>query len=338
MPKISIIVPIYKVEKYIDRCIKSILNQTFNDFELILVDDGSPDNCSVICDKYEKIDKRIKVIHKKNEGLSAARNSGIEIAQGEYIAFIDSDDFINKNMFKILYENIKKYDADISICKFKYIYPEDYINENCEIVEDKIKVFSNINALEQIYEKDRLQFIVAWNKLYKKTLFEDLRYDKGKCHEDEFIIHKLLYKSDKVVYCLNEMYYYLQRDGSIMKSEFNAKNLDILDALIERMNFFRVNNFKKLEIETLNNYIYFFFDYYLKVKYKLNDKVKLVHMEKQFSFILKYLLKNPTYNKKAKILWIIFRINPKLYYFVLDKKNKSNSKKVNYIKHYKINI
>ena len=130
LPKVSIIVPIYKVEKYLNRCIDSILNQTYKNIEVILVDDGSPDRCGAICDNYSKIDKRIKVIHKKNEGLAEARNAGIKIATGEYISFVDSDDFINKNMYKVLYENAIKYDADISMCQFKYIYPDDMIDES----------------------------------------------------------------------------------------------------------------------------------------------------------------------------------------------------------------
>ena len=264
MSKISIIVPVYKVEKYIERCINSILNQTFTDFELILVDDGSPDRCGAICDNYSKIDKRIKVIHKKNEGLSEARNVGIKVSTGEYIAFVDSDDFINKNMYKVLYENAIKYEADISMCQFKYIYPDDVIDESLEIYSKEVLIYNNTQALEMLYKEKKLQFIVAWNKLYKKELFCDISYDYGKIHEDEFIIHELIYKSNIITFSLEEMYYYLQREGSIMKSNFNEKNLDILDALINRMNFFKVNNLDELYFKTQNDYIYFFFDYYLK--------------------------------------------------------------------------
>lgn len=153
MAKISIIVPAYKVEKYIDRCINSILNQTFVDFELILVDDGSPYRCGAIFDNYSKIDKRIKVINKKNEGLAEARNAGIKVATGEYIAFVDSDDFINKNMYKALYDNAIKYDADISMCQFKYIYPDDVIDENSEFYSGEVLIYNNIQALEMLYKE-----------------------------------------------------------------------------------------------------------------------------------------------------------------------------------------
>ena len=329
MAKISIVVPVYKVEKYIERCINSILNQTFTNFELILVNDGSPDRCGAICNDYSKRDKRIKVIHKKNEGLSAARNAGIKVATGEYIAFVDSDDFINKNMYKVLYENAIKYDADISMCQFKYIYPNDVIDESLEFYSGEVLIYNNIQALEMLYKEKRLQFIVAWNKLYKKKLFCDISYDYGRTHEDEFIIHKLLYKSNRITFSLEEMYYYLQREGSIMKSNFSEKNLDILDALINRMNFFEENNLKELYFETQNNYIYFFFDYYFKVKNQLKNEITLKNIKKQFRMIFKSLLKNRSYNKKAKILWFIFLVNPFMYYYIINNIMKSN-KCINY--------
>ena len=160
-PLLSIIVPVYNVEKYIERCIKSILNQSFTNFELILVDDGSPDNCGKICDEYKKKDSRIKVIHKKNGGLSDARNAGIERAKGEYIAFVDSDDFINKYMYEILYKNAKKWDADISICNFKMVCENDRIDEDISVICEDAKVYGRNEALNKLYSNENLQFIVA---------------------------------------------------------------------------------------------------------------------------------------------------------------------------------
>ncbi|CDB75077.1 glycosyltransferase [Clostridium sp. CAG:265] len=330
-PEISIIVPVYNVEKYLKRCIDSILNQSFTDFELILVDDGSTDNSGEIIDEYAIKDERIKVIHKENGGLSSARNVGIEYSKGNYIAFVDSDDYINKNMYKILYKNAIKYNAEISICNFEYVYENDDVDEEQDIISEKISVNNNIESLEKLYSSENIQFIVAWNKLYKKNLFEKIRYDYGKYHEDEFIIHKLLYKCNKSVYCYDKLYYYLQRNGSIMGSSFNVNKLDVLDAMKERMDFFREIHLKELEYKTQNNYLYYFFDYYFRTKYELNNNDMLRYMKKQFKGILKYLLSNPNYNLKAKLLWSLFAINPILYQLINNIRNKYRVNNIDYI-------
>ncbi|MBX9185755.1 MULTISPECIES: glycosyltransferase [Clostridium] len=317
-PHISIIVPIYKVEKYLERCINSILNQNFSNFELILVDDGSPDDCGKICDEYKRIDNRIKVIHKKNEGLSAARNSGIEVAIGDYIAFVDADDFINRDMYRVLYENAIKSQADISICNFEYIYEQSQVNENSIVLVKPIESYDKNESLKKLYSNEKIQFIVAWNKIYKRELFLDIRYDYGKCHEDEFIIHKLLFKANRVVYTSTKLYYYLQRNESIMKSSFSVNRVDILEALENRMEFFRSEKMMDLEYKTQNSYLNYFFNYYYKIKYKLKNNDKSKEMKKQFRNNYKYLLINPNYSIKGKLLWYIFLINSYLFYFVLE--------------------
>lgn len=313
-PEISIIVPIYNVEKYLNKCIESILNQTFYKFELILVDDGSSDKCGDICDEYAKKDNRIKVIHKKNGGLSSARNAGLDIAKGQYIGFIDSDDYINRNMFEILYENIVKYEADISICNFEYIYEDGSMSKNKELYSDEIYILNNIESLDKLYNEDGVVFTVAWNKLYSRKLFHETRYDLGKIHEDEFIIHKLLYKSKYVVYTNYKLYYYLQRKESITQNKFNIKRLDIVYAFKERMDFFKINNLSNLESKAQKSYIDIFFKYYYKVKDELGGyerELKLI--KKDFRNSLLILLKNQNFNWKEKSMWIIFSINPRLY-------------------------
>ena len=327
-PILSIIVPVYNVEKYIERCIKSILNQSFTNFELILVDDGSPDKCGEICDEYEKKDSRIKVIHKKNGGLSDARNAGIERAKGEYIAFVDSDDFINKYMYEILYKNAKKWDADISICNFKMVCENDRIDEDISVICEDAKVYGRNEALNKLYSNENLQFIVAWNKIYKKELFLNIRYDYGKCHEDEFIIHKLIYNANKIAYCSSEMYYYLQRNNSIMNLEFSIHRLDIIEALDKRMEFFRENNLLELEYRTQNLYLNYFFKYYYKTKHELKNKSKAREIKKVFKKNYKYLYKNPHYSINGKLLWIIFIINPGLFYLILKLKDKNEFNKI----------
>ena len=231
---ITVIVPIYKVEKYLNRCIDSIINQTYNNLEIILVDDGSPDNCGKICDKYAKKDKRVKVIHKKNGGLSDARNTGIDIAKGKYIAFVDSDDFIAPNMYEVLYKNIKKEDADISIANYYKFENEEEISDDTQ--EEKITIYTRDEMYENMYN-DYLGTVVAWNKLYKKSLFNEIRYPVGKIIEDSAIIHYLIYTSEKIVITNLQLYFYFQRQTSIMNTP-QINLLDELDFLYERVNFF----------------------------------------------------------------------------------------------------
>ena len=321
-PILSIIVPIYNVEDYLERCIKSILNQTFSDFELILVDDGSTDSSPKICNEFKVKDKRVQVINKKKGGVSSARNEGIKIAKGEYIGFVDSDDFINKNMYKILYENAKQYDADISICSFEYVSYNTSLRDDNVKINNSVIIYNNIESLEKLYGDESIKFIVPWNKVYRRSLFFDIRYDVGKTNEDEFIIHKLFYKSNKVVSCSKKLYYYFENDKSIMRKKFNVNRIDVIEAMEKRMSFFREKALTELEYKTQNMFLYYFFPYYYKAKFELKDSNCLKKMKKQFKRNYKYLLKNPNYNLKAKVLWLTFIVNPFVFYLIWNKRSK----------------
>lgn len=210
MPKLSVIVPVYKVEAYLEKCVSSILNQIFQDFEVILVDDGSPDNCGAICDKLAKTDCRIKVIHKKNGGLSDARNVGIEAAKGEYIGFVDSDDWIAPEMYEKLMQAACESKADIAVCGV-YRVKKDKITS--------LHVFKQENVYE--HNEGMLKILsnqiksYAWNKIYRKSLFENLRYPVGRNYEDLATTY-LLFEQAKRVVCIKYIgYYYLQRPASI---------------------------------------------------------------------------------------------------------------------------
>lgn len=195
MAEISIIVPVYQVEKYISQCIESILAQTFTDFELILVDDGSKDNSGKICDEYAEKDKRIRVLHKENGGLSDARNKGLDNASGNYFMFVDSDDYIAPNMAECLYQNIIKEDADIAACNFRYVFEED-VEEDFS-TENKAEVLSGKEIFyNRKNERNYGFWTVAWNKLYKAETFKNMRFRFGKYHEDEFWANDI-YMMDK---------------------------------------------------------------------------------------------------------------------------------------------
>ncbi len=235
-PVISVIVPVYNVELYLDRCIQSILAQTFKDFELILVDDGSPDNSGAICDAWEKKDKRIKVFHKENGGLSDARNFGVKESSAPYVAFIDSDDYISENYLSYLYELLKSNDADVSMCRFISTSANSFneINKNDE--ENIIEVLDRREAC--IRTCIDVQFCVAVCKLYKRDYLLSFPFPKGHMHEDTATVGKLLYCADKIAAGSKILYAYYQNPNSIVHSPSPKRREDQLWAVTENALYF----------------------------------------------------------------------------------------------------
>ena len=236
MPEISVIVPIYKVEPYLRRCVDSILAQTFADFEVILVDDGSPDGCPAICDEYAGKDERVRVIHQENGGLSAARNAGLDWvfanSDSRWISFVDSDDWVHPRFLEYLHRAAVENNVQISICD--YIKITDY-----EIRELQ---FSKNDTIVDAMELHATQYsicVVAWNKLYRKELFKKYRYPVGKLHEDAFLSYRLLYDAGKIVYVHSELYYYFQNESGIMKSKYSLARLAEVEAAEEQCAFFK---------------------------------------------------------------------------------------------------
>lgn len=244
--KISIIVPIYNVEQYLDKCVESLANQTYKNLEIILVDDGTKDKSGKMADLWATKDNRIKVIHKENGGLSDARNAGMKIATGEYITFVDSDDWINYKMYEILMNNLEKYNADISVCGINKVYEDDIVNQN-QIINENISIFTADEALENLIDEGILKQTV-WNKLYKREIIDDIYFEFGKIHEDEFWTYQIFGKSEKIVYTDEQLYYYLQRSGSIMDKPFSVQRLDGLEARNNRLKYIQ-ENFPKLTIK-----------------------------------------------------------------------------------------
>ncbi len=233
---ISIIIPVYKVEKFLRDCMESVLSQTYENLEIILVDDGSPDSCPEICDEYAKMDERIKVIHKKNGGLSDARNAGLDIAKGAYIGFVDSDDIVTPDMFSELAEAMIKNDADLSVCGFYYINEQGYrLEKEKEIFTQEKALLTGEECLKHIYfEKNGWKLVPVWNKLYKKEIWETIRFDKGKIHEDEFVFHKIMRQCKKVAILDKPMYGYRKNSNGIM-ANLNIKSFkDKTEAFLGR--------------------------------------------------------------------------------------------------------
>ena len=193
-PKISIIVPVYNVEQYLERCVESLINQTHKNIEIILVDDGSKDNSGKLCDELAQRDSRIVVYHKENGGLSGARNYGIDKATSDYVGFVDSDDFVDEDMYEILLSNLLKYDSEISFCRLNDVYNDEITKDN---TENKPYLMTSEQAIKMVLEA-KVFSVTAVNKLYKKSLFDQIRFDKGKIAEDAFIMVDLLSRCEKI--------------------------------------------------------------------------------------------------------------------------------------------
>lgn len=239
MPIISIIVPVYRDEKYIERCLNSILQQTFKDFELIIVDDGSPDRSGTICDEYATSDPRIHVIHKENGGLSSARNRGIEATTGEYLFFMDADDVIHPDTLRISYECITQTGAQISVGEFTRFSKNDELifsswNKN-------YTVMSNLEVLSAFFDdrKSLHSLVSVCCKLICRRLFDNIRFPLGRLFEDEFTIYKLYYLSEKIVFCGVTLYYYFVNDKGITQNLTLNQRFDEYDAQWERIKFFQ---------------------------------------------------------------------------------------------------
>ena len=284
---ISIVVPVYKVEEYIRECIDSILCQTYSNFELILVDDGSPDNCGEICDNYAKIDNRIRVIHKENGGLSDARNVGIDIAKGKYITFVDSDDYISKEYLSELYRTAIESGADI-VQGAESQQPEmlDHVKEY-QMVE-----FPSMQALKDMFLFDKVQ-VMAWAKLYKSYLFQEIRYPTGKVNEDNFTTYKLIVNAKTVVCIPRIIYYYRVNPTGIMNKKFSESRFDILQTPGEIMNYFSgdVHEFQKE------------FDYYvMRLNVRLYNEIIATGNKNVFAGYLKKIRKTlKQYNVKSSV-------------------------------------
>jgi glycosyltransferase involved in cell wall biosynthesis len=335
MSEISIVVPVYNVEKYLDKCISSILQQSFTDFELILVNDGSNDNSGSKCDEYKHIDSRIKVVHQENQGLSSVRNIGIETSKGKYITFIDSDDFVHPKMLEILYNNILENKADISVCGYEIVTESKKIS--VKSITNNISIYNNIQSVKKIVEKSESIMIIACCKLYKLSLFQDIYYPVGKYHEDEFVTYKLLYKSNKIVVTDAKLYYYVQRSNSITRSTYSIKRLDKLEALEQAIIFFKNEHNKELAYLAGFRYLFNIQIAYYRVKYEMKynksimDKLRKQYNEefREFAynnikniFIIKRIILIAFYNF-PNLYCALVRISSKIAPFIFRQKGSN---------------
>jgi len=228
-PKISIIVPVYQVEAYLRKCLDSIVNQTYRNLQIILVDDGSPDNCGEICDTYAAGDRRIQVIHQKNGGVSAARNAGLALANGDYIGWVDSDDWIELDMYEYLLKNAQNYDADIAVCGHYKVYKRQKVSRGWKSILELDKK----QGLKLLLENDTLQNYCC-DKLFRAKLWEGIVFPEGRTYEDIAVMHRLFERAEQII-CLPEAKYnYFQRPGSIVTDQSMQNRLNHYRAARER--------------------------------------------------------------------------------------------------------
>lgn len=259
---ISVIVPVYNVEKYLKRSIESIINQTYKNLEIMLIDDGSTDKSGSICDEYAKLDKRIKVIHKENGGQASAINMALDSAKGEYIGFSDPDDYINKNFYKNLYILAKKYNTDITECSMIKVKEEEdiekvYIEEHEVDPNEKVEIYDSIGGLRKLFGEDfaeYLETIVKVNKIYKKEVFSNIRFSEVRIYEEWGTMYKLYYNTKKNLKLHKVQYIYVQRKTSTVNRPFSEERLLMLDGIEYCKNLAKEIDLKDLVMDCYRKY------------------------------------------------------------------------------------
>ncbi len=307
MPKISVIVPVYKVEQYLSRCVESVLSQTFTEFELILVDDGSSDGCPKICDDYAKKDARVVVIHKKNGGLSDARNAGIdwvfENSDSEWLTFIDGDDWIHEKYIETLYGAVQSTGCNISVCSF--------VRTDGPLIDEKSDFTVNVKQVEPFFCEHRVNAVIAWGKLYKKELFQDIRYPFGRVHEDEHTTHLVLFKEKQVAYISAHLYFYYQNPEGIMGSGWSKKKTnDFFDGLERQISFFKVNGFYRAVVLVVRTYILMV---YQGLENQQSYEVKNLEAIKTYRSRIRQCLKYTKHLDVNNVYdeWLLYKVKPR---------------------------
>lgn len=269
MYDLSIIVPVYKAENFLDRCVSSILAQTMPNFELILIDDGSPDRCGEMCDAYAKKDSRIRVLHQANAGQAVARNKALDIAQGEYFGFVDSDDFVHPQAFEILLKNAKEHHAQISVSGYRAVtglVPHPTLGEISSRSWNG-KEFLRHCLIDGVDKKPW----VLWDKIFHRNCFKTLRFPEGRIYEDNAVVYRAIYEANTIADCDAELYYYFFNESSTVNQSFKLKHLDWLKVLEEMLPYFEEKQDAVLVDKLNRSYLYALTDLYQKVKQHLNE-------------------------------------------------------------------
>lgn len=283
-PLISIIVPIYNVEKWLTKCLSSIKKQTYQNIEVLLIDDGSKDNSPQICERYSKTDFRFKYYKKRNGGLSDARNYGIDRANGEYLAFIDSDDYVSVNYIEVLYEQLVSSKAEVAICGFNRVNEKGYLLDSINLDVTSKKVLSGDEVITLSFDSENYGWALAcaWNKLYKKELFESLRFEKNRYYEDGLIFPFLFKKVKKAVIVHKPLYFYIQRNNSIMHSSMTIKKIKDDNYSMTRWISLFKNDDNKIYIMSIRKYKDWIVSEFVNNKTIINDNNLETFLQSQY--------------------------------------------------------
>ena len=316
---ISIIVPVYNVEQYLEKCVDSIVNQTYKNLEIILVDDGATDSSGKLCDKLAKIDNRIKVYHKENGGLSDARNYGVERATGDYIGFVDSDDYIDAEMYEKLYEAIKKENVDVAECNLKIIYPD---REELFTEQNYYNVCTKQEYLEEYLKIEKI-FGSACVRLIKSDISKKLKFPVGKLYEDTYYAYDLINVADSYVIMDAPYYNYLMRENSITNAKFNPRIFNLIE-IVEEFHNTVYENYPGLEEAADCRRMYAYFSVLNSILLEENYRDNEYYSEILSYFKRNYisLLKNKYINRNRKLSIILIKLNIDLYRKVLMKYKK----------------
>lgn len=326
MPAISVIVPVYNTEKYLKRCVDSILSQTFADFELILVDDGSTDSSGNICDQYAAFDSRVRVFHQNNQGQAVARNYALdwimENSNSQWISFVDSDDWIQPQMLEYLHRTVCEYNTKISICGFVQTSHE---TSNTEPASFSVEFFK----VEDFYcENTDVWAVVPWGKLYHRDCFKEIRYPVVRACEDEFVTYKILFQFREVPVIKAPLYRYYMSDNSTMRSTWSPKKLAGLQALQERMHYLKQTHYRKAWCKTAE--IYVLWGLYDQIK-QIDELSNSAEYKKHRSKLMRKLRFDFLRYRKVcgfeldKYLWVYEKTYPgfmRIYWFIQGQKRK----------------
>ena len=326
MSIISVIVPVYKVEPYLRRCVDSILDQTYTDFELILVDDGSPDNCGAICDEYAAKDSRVHVIHQQNGGLSAARNAGIDWSfahsDSQWLSFIDSDDSVLPDYLSRMYASAAEQNADLCICDFQTVLSDGTIAPEESGIPSRVDSGNALLKEKIIYSNWR--FVIACSKLYRKQLFAKLRFPVGYIHEDEAIIHRVLGSAAKVVCIPDRLYCYYLREESITGTGRSIKSTDYLSALSDRIRYARDMGMTALAGSSVWVYLQFLLETALPLLMDAEPNSRYIRRASSATrAVLPHLLRSKSRTLREKMRVILFSYCPRFYLSVAKRHIKN---------------
>lgn len=306
---VSVIVPVYKVERYLKKCIQSIVDQTYKNLDIILVDDGSPDNCGKICDDYAALDTRITVLHQENSGLSSARNAGISIAKGEYLSFIDSDDYVALDFIEKLVSVCIQKEAEICVCGFSS--DESRIGSG----DTSVCLFDKHESIMNLCNDGTGLYTVAWNKLYVRHLFDELRFPHGRIHEDEAVMYKLLWNSDKTAVIGDKLYFYRYNEQSITNSFFSERRMDAALGYKERIDFLTSHSEEKAAVLTHSVYCYFLRSNWKNIRQSIEN---WRYWKKEMYTSYDTVVRSPYVKFVKKLSLSIHMLSPRLSGFLRD--------------------